>query len=76
MKGRKKLTRIEQGVALVLDEALLAQLGLDESSEVELLVRDGTLVVVPETERDRRLREVLDEMDEQHGNVFRRLADS
>ena len=76
MKGRKKLTRIEQGVAIVLDEALLTPLGLDEKSEVELLVRDGTLVVVPETERDRRFRESTEKVNERHGNLFRRLADS
>lgn len=76
MKGRKKLARIEQGLALVLDDQLLAHLGLDENSEVELVVRDGVLVVVPETERDRMFRESMEKIDEQYGEVFRRLADS
>lgn len=73
---KKKLTRVEAGVALILEEALLEQLGLDENSEVDITMRDGVLVMIPETERQRAFRESMDTIDEKYDGVFRRLADS
>ena len=73
---RTRLTRIPEGVALILDEALRQQLGLNDDSEVELVVQDGVLAVIPESERDRWFREAVQKIDEQYGDVFRRLADS
>ncbi|HEV7242513.1 MAG TPA: hypothetical protein VGQ36_25005 [Thermoanaerobaculia bacterium] len=73
---KKKLTRIEEGVALIIDEMLLEQLGLGENSEVALVIRDGSLLVIPETKRDRIFRESMENVDEQYSEVFRRLADS
>lgn len=73
---KAKLTRTEQGASLALDDALLEKLGIDCNSEVELVIRDGALLVIPEAERDRILRESMEKIDEQYSEVFRRLADS
>lgn len=74
---RKKLTRTGNSVALVLDKGLLEQLGLEENAEVELSTNGDVLVVTPIRDhiRRRKLKKILDEMDEQYGGVFRRLAE-
>jgi antitoxin MazE len=73
---QKKLTRTGNSVALVLDRPLLEQLGLDENSEVELSTNGDVLVMTPIRDRGRRrkLAKILDELDEQYGGVFSRLA--
>ena len=73
---QKKLTRTGNSVALVLDKPLLEQLGLDENSEVELSTNGDVLVMTPVRDRGRRrkLHKILDELDEQYGGVFNRLA--
>lgn len=60
---RTKLTPMGDDAALVLEPALLEQLGLDENSEVEVSIVDGGLLVArfSETVRDRKLREREDD---------------
>ncbi len=70
---KTKLTRIPEGVALILDEALLQQLGWNAEMEVELSTEGEWIVITPVRDQ---LREVVEEIDEEYGNVFRRLADS
>lgn len=74
---KKKLTRTGNSVALVLDRPLLEELGLDESSEVEISTNGDVLVMTPlrEPSRRRKLNKILDELDEQYAGVFRRLAE-
>ncbi len=74
---RKKLTRTGNSVALVLDKGLLEELGLEDNAEVELSTNGDVLVVTPIRDhiRRRKLSKILDEMDEQYGGVFRRLAE-
>jgi antitoxin component of MazEF toxin-antitoxin module len=43
----RKLIRIGDDVAVVLDKPLLEHLGLDENSEVELSISGQALVVIP-----------------------------
>jgi antitoxin MazE len=78
MTMKTKLTRIGDSVCLVLDESLLVQFGVDESSEVELSTNGDTLIVTPvrEAERARKVREVVEKVDREYADVFRRLADS
>jgi antitoxin component of MazEF toxin-antitoxin module len=75
---KTKLIRAGDSVALILDEALLEQHGLDENSEVELSVRDGSLIITPihDDSRRRRIEDSMKEIDERYANLFRRLADS
>ena len=72
-----RLARHGNEVVLVLDEAMLEELGLDENSQVEVSKEDDRLVMRPVTGSDRqgRLGEILDELDEQYSDVFRRLAE-
>lgn len=43
----EKLTRTGNSVALVLDKPLLEELGLDDTSEVEISTNGDVLVVTP-----------------------------
>lgn len=62
-------TRLTRG-ALVLDPPLLEELGIDENGEVEISSDGRVLTITPV----RKLDGLLDEMDEQYGSVFKRLA--
>ena len=74
---KKKLTRSGNSVALVLDKPLLEQLGMDENTEVELSTNGDVLVVTPirDAARRRKLRKIVEQMDEQYSGVFQRLAE-
>jgi len=74
----KKLTRIGNSVALILDKPLLDQLGLDENAEVELSINGQVLVVTPTPgpARERKFREIVDKINKKYAGVFRRLSDS
>jgi antitoxin MazE len=74
---KKKLTRTGNSVALVLDKPLLEQLGIDENSEVEISTDGDVLVMTPVRDqvRRRKVKRILDELDDHYGGVFRRLAD-
>lgn len=73
---RKKLTRTGNSVALVLDRALLEQLGVDENSEVELSTNGDVLVMTPVRDemRDEQFRKSADKIHSKYAGLFRRLA--
>ena len=74
---KKKLTRTGNSVALVLDKPMLKQLGVDENSEVEVSMNGDVLVMTPVRDDARRheLNKILEDLDEEYGGVFRRLAE-
>ena len=59
------------GGPLVLDPAVLAEAGFRNGDEIEVSTNDGVITVAPV----RKLDQLLDEMDEQYGSVFKRLAE-
>jgi antitoxin MazE len=73
----KKLTRTGNSLALVLDKPLLEQLGIDENTTLEISTNGDVLVVTPvrDRARQRKLKKALEEMDQQYGGVFKRLAE-
>ena len=73
----KRLTRTGNSIALVLDKPLLEQLGIDETTELELSTNGDVLVITPvrDAARQRKLRKILEEMDDRYGGVFKRLAE-
>ncbi|MEM9881538.1 MAG: hypothetical protein AAF800_01305 [Planctomycetota bacterium] len=62
--------------ALVIDKSLREQLGIDETTPLEAVVRDGSLIVspihvgVPKDE----LRDAIEEVRERYGDMLKRLA--
>ena len=73
----KKLTRTGNSVALVLDKALLEELGLNENAEVELSTNGQVLVVTPRRNpaRERRFRKSVSKVNEKYAGLFRRLSE-
>jgi antitoxin component of MazEF toxin-antitoxin module len=72
----KRLTRTGNSLALVLDKPLLEQLGIDENTPLEISTNGDVLVVTPvrDRARERKLKKALEDMDQQYGGVFKRLA--
>lgn len=73
----KKLTKHGNSLALILDKPILELLGFDEKSPL-LLFTDGKALVVARVgrkARDRRIEEILRDLNRRYGSVFRRLAD-
>ena len=68
---KAKIKHVEEGVVLVTDEPLFDH--LRDGAEVEISPNGGAYLLTPVDRAE--LRKVLDEMDEQYGNVFRRLAE-
>ena len=74
---KKKLTRTGNSVALVLDRPLLEQLGLDESSEVELSTNGDVLVMTPVRDaiREKRFRRSAEKIATKYAGLFKRLSE-
>jgi antitoxin component of MazEF toxin-antitoxin module len=63
-------------LVIVLDRKLLEEAGIDESTPVEVTASAGsiTLKAVPDEERHRNLEEGLEQIHQDYGETFRRLA--
>jgi hypothetical protein len=66
------------GRTLTLDPAMLAELGWEADAEVDIATHGRVIVVTrARTEaEERELGAMLDRIDEQYDDVFRKLADS
>ncbi len=73
----KKLTRTGNSIAVVLDKPLLEELGLDESSEVEVSTNGQIIVITPKrsTARDRKFRKAVDKINSKYAGLFKRLSE-
>lgn len=74
---KKRLTRTGNSVAVVLEKPLLEAVGIEPDSEVEISTNGDVIVITPvrDARRQRKLKKILDELDEQYAGVFRRLAE-
>ena len=73
----KRLTRTGNSLAIVLDKPLLEQLGIDETTELEISTNGDVLVMTPvrTRAREKKLKKILEQLDREYGGVFRRLAE-
>ena len=73
----KKLTKHSDGLALVIDGQLLAQLGIDENTALEVSTDGESLVVVPVRDEGRRkqIEEALAAVNAQYASTLQRLAE-
>jgi len=74
---KKLLTRTGNSVAIVLDKPVLEAVGIEADSEVDVSTNGDVIVITPvrDAKRQRKLKKILDELDEQYAGVFRRLAE-
>jgi antitoxin component of MazEF toxin-antitoxin module len=70
----KKLLRTTDGVALILDDEILDQLGVRADSEVELSIADKVLLVVPidHATREKKFRSSVGKVNQKFAGLFRR----
>lgn len=73
----KRLRKVGNSNALLLDKPILELLGLDENGEVQMVVSGGSLIVTPTTPRPvdpERFEAALDRVVSSRRDVLRRLA--
>ena len=72
----KKLTRLGNSQALVLDKQILAQMGLSEAGEVQITLHGQQLVITPvhPSIPEDTIRESMDRVLDKYDDLFRRLA--
>ncbi len=69
-----KLEKHGRGLALVIDEALLEQLNIDENTPLEISIDGHGLLITPEG-KGKRFRAVIERTNQRYSEVFRRLAE-
>ncbi len=72
----KKLTKLGNSQALVIDKQTLAQMGLSEGNEVSMTLHGRQLVVTPVEPRisDEEFQESIEKVLDKYDELFRRLA--
>ncbi len=72
----RKLTVIGDELGLILDKALLEQLGIDKDTPLELETDGRTLTLRPVRAEDRRarVRKATEKMMDAHEETLRKLA--
>ena len=73
----QNLSRHGDGLALVIDPSILAQLGIDETTPLEVSVVGRTIVVSPtqDDERRKRFEAAIADVNERYAKTFKRLAE-
>jgi putative addiction module antidote len=73
----KKLTKIGNSQALVIDKQTLAQMGVQEGEKVQVSLHGQQLVITAVRPRipDAHFRKSLDRVARKYDSVFRKLAE-
>ncbi|MEM6333647.1 MAG: hypothetical protein AAF823_09955 [Planctomycetota bacterium] len=71
-----KLTRLGDDAAIPVSDELLRQVGIDDSTPLEVRVDDGRIVIerATDTEPDPAFRKAADAVFEERDDLLRRLA--
>jgi len=74
----KRLRKVGNSNALILDKPILELLGLEEDGQVQLTIQDGNLIVTPTRPKPvtaELVKEKLDYVIRKRRDVLRRLAE-
>ena len=73
----KTLTKTGNSLALILDRAILEATGIDADTKLEVSTDVDVILISPVRSKKRTsdLRRILEELDDDHAGVFRRLAE-
>ena len=74
----KRLRKVGNSSALILDRALMELVGLEENGAVQLTVRSGSLILTPANPREvsqERFEECLARVVARRRSALRRLAE-
>lgn len=74
---RTKLVKHGDDYAVIIDVRALQQIGATPDTRFEVTVDGGCLILTPvrDPEREAKLRNALDRVNEQFGDALRRLAE-
>jgi antitoxin component of MazEF toxin-antitoxin module len=73
----KRLTRVGNSQAIMIDEALLDLLGITTETDLEITTEGRALLIVPrltEAERRQRVKAATDKVLTKHQTTFEKLA--
>jgi antitoxin component of MazEF toxin-antitoxin module len=70
---KKRLFRTGNSVMLELEASDLEMLGIDESTEVDVTIEDGVMVVRTVADEE-SFKRATDEVNRRHEGLFRRLS--
>lgn len=74
----KKVKKVGNSNALILDKALMELVGLEENGEVQVTVNNGSIIITPARPRPvdmKRFETCLDRLVKERRKVLRRLAE-
>ena len=74
----KQLSKVGNSNALILDRAILELVGLEEGGEVQIKVRDGSLILTPANPRPvdrKKFKKLLDRVVSERREMLKRLAE-
>lgn len=69
-----RVAALGTGVAIALDAEVAERFGLAQGAEVEVVVEEDRIVVIPKRSRAARLAAAAEEVLAGHDETFRRLA--
>lgn len=75
----KKLQKVGNSNAIILDLPLMEMVGLEEGREVQVTVSNGSIIITPVNPRQvdpEELKRHLDRIVGERGNMLKELADS
>lgn len=74
LQGR--LVQHGDSLALLLESEILEQLNINLDSKLDIVTDgDSMIITVRDEERRAKLRRIMEEMNEEYGGVFKRLAE-
>jgi antitoxin component of MazEF toxin-antitoxin module len=76
MTTQGQLVQYGDNLALVLDSEMLKQMDIRPDTKLDIVVDGKSMIVTVRDEEHRaRLHQIMEEMNEQYADVFRRLAE-
>ena len=76
MTTQGQLIQYGDNLALVLDAEMLKQLDIKPDTKLDIVVDGNSMIVTVRDEEHRaKLHQIMEEMNEQYAEVFRRLAE-
>jgi antitoxin component of MazEF toxin-antitoxin module len=73
----KKLIKTGNSLAVVLDRAMLDQIGIDQNTPLEVSTDGRVIVLSPVRDRKRaaKVKAIVEDLDRRYAGVFKRLAE-
>jgi antitoxin component of MazEF toxin-antitoxin module len=71
----KKLQKTDKGMGIVIDEALLNKLDIDESTEFEVRTDGRSIILIPTGDGERSLKDEANELMDRFNQTFEELSE-